>query len=31
MELPKNSVWKVSNSNLLEDGLYRLLEIIAGC
>ncbi|HHF2972519.1 Mu transposase C-terminal domain-containing protein [Vibrio sp. HS-50-1] len=28
MELPKNSVWRVSHSNLLEDGLYRLLDIL---
>jgi putative transposase len=28
MELPRNSVWNVNRSNLLEDGLYRLLEII---
>lgn len=28
MELPKNSVWAVSNSNLIDDGLYRLLEIM---
>ncbi|WP_061007916.1 DDE-type integrase/transposase/recombinase [Vibrio sp. CUB2] len=28
MELPKNSVWRVSNSNLLEDGLYRLLDLL---
>lgn len=28
MELPKNSVWRVSNSNLIEDGLYRLLDLL---
>lgn len=28
MELPKNSVWRVNNSDLLEDGLYRLLDIM---
>ncbi|MXR70314.1 DDE-type integrase/transposase/recombinase [Shewanella sp. JBTF-M18] len=30
MELPRNSVWRVSNSGLFEDGLYRLLDIIQG-
>lgn len=28
MELPKNSVWRVNNSDLIEDGLYRLLDIM---
>jgi putative transposase len=28
MELPRNSVWSVNNSELLEDGLYRLLDIL---
>lgn len=28
MALPRNSVWSVNNSNLIEDGLYRLLDII---
>ncbi|HHG3610090.1 TPA: transposase [Vibrio parahaemolyticus] len=28
MELPRNSVWNVNDSDLLEDGLYRLLEIM---
>lgn len=28
MELPRNSVWSVNNSNLVEDGLYRLLDIM---
>ncbi len=28
MELPKNSVWFISDSDLIEDGLYRLLDII---
>lgn len=28
MELPRNSVWRVKDSGLLEDGLYRLLDII---
>lgn len=28
MELSRNSVWNVTNCNLIEDGLYRLLCII---
>ena len=28
MELPRNSVWNVNDSDLLEDGFYRLLEIM---
>ena len=28
MELPRNSVWSVNDSELLEDGLYRLLDIM---
>lgn len=28
MELPRNSVWSVNDSDLLEDGLYRLLDIM---
>ncbi|HFQ5052269.1 hypothetical protein [Vibrio vulnificus] len=28
MELLKNSVWSVSDSDLIEDGLYRLLDIM---
>ncbi|MEZ8796800.1 Mu transposase C-terminal domain-containing protein [Vibrio cyclitrophicus 1F53] len=28
MELPRNSVWRVNDSGLLDDGLYRLLDII---
>ena len=28
MELPRNSVWRVNDSSLLEDGLYRLLDIM---
>ncbi len=28
MELPRNSVWSVNSSDLLEEGMYRLLEII---
>lgn len=28
MELPRNSVWRVNDSGLLEDGLYRLLDIM---
>lgn len=28
MELSRNTVWSVSNSELLEDGLYRLLDIL---
>ncbi|WP_250159575.1 transposase [Vibrio alginolyticus] len=27
MELPRNSVWSVNDSELLKDGLYRLLDI----
>ncbi|EOV1093922.1 Mu transposase C-terminal domain-containing protein [Vibrio fluvialis] len=27
MELPRNSVWSVNDSELLRDGLYRLLDI----
>ncbi|EAR55891.1 Tn7-like transposition protein B [Photobacterium sp. SKA34] len=28
MELPRNSVWSLKDSELLEDGLYRLLDIM---
>ncbi|CAK3070807.1 putative integrase [Vibrio crassostreae] len=28
MELPRNSVWSVNDSDLLEDGFYRLLDIM---
>ncbi|WP_139684806.1 DDE-type integrase/transposase/recombinase [Vibrio tasmaniensis] len=28
MELTRNSVWSVNDSDLLEDGLYRLLDIM---
>jgi hypothetical protein len=28
MELSRNSIWKVTNCNLIEDGLYRLLCIM---
>lgn len=28
MELPRNSVWIVNDSDLVEDGLYRLLDIM---
>ncbi|TKF36098.1 transposase [Vibrio kanaloae] len=28
MELPRNSVWSVRDSGLIEDGLYRLLDIM---
>lgn len=28
MELPRNSVWTLNNSDLVEDGLYRLLDIM---
>ncbi|MEZ9469352.1 hypothetical protein AB4211_02895 [Vibrio lentus] len=28
MELPRNSVWSVKDSGLIEDGLYRLLDIM---
>ncbi|MEZ9183276.1 hypothetical protein AB4158_03640 [Vibrio splendidus] len=28
MELPRNSVWRVNDSGLFEDGLYRLLDIM---
>lgn len=28
MELPKSSVWAIANSDLIEDGLYRLLDIM---
>ena len=28
MELPRNSVWSLKDSDLLEDGLYRLLGIM---
>ena len=28
MELPRNSVWLVSESDIVEDDLYRLLDII---
>ncbi|PMM04044.1 hypothetical protein BCT62_21700 [Vibrio splendidus] len=27
MELPRNSVWNVNDSDLLEDGIYRLLDV----
>ncbi|HGF5066111.1 TPA: hypothetical protein ACF311_002125 [Vibrio parahaemolyticus] len=27
MELPRNSIWSVNDSELLKDGLYRLLDI----
>lgn len=28
MELPRNSVWRVNDSDLVEDGIYRLLDIM---
>ncbi|MEI8704715.1 transposase [Pseudoalteromonas sp. B62] len=28
MELPRNSVWELKGSDLAEDGLYRILEIM---
>lgn len=28
MELPRNSIWSVNNSDLVKDGLYRLLDIM---
>ncbi|MBB1348960.1 MULTISPECIES: DDE-type integrase/transposase/recombinase [unclassified Pseudoalteromonas] len=28
MELPRNSVWEFKDSDLAEDGLYRILEIM---
>ncbi|MEZ8240619.1 transposase [Vibrio splendidus] len=28
MELPRNSVWSVHDSDLIEDGLYRLLDVM---
>ncbi|MGE6809014.1 transposase [Pseudoalteromonas nigrifaciens] len=28
MELPRNSVWELKDSDLAEDGLYRILEIM---
>ncbi|MEZ9821190.1 transposase [Shewanella sp. 10N.286.45.A1] len=28
MELPRNSVWSVNDSDLVKDGLYRLLDIM---
>lgn len=28
MELPRNGIWSVKNTNLLEDELYRLLDIL---
>jgi len=28
MELPRNSVWSVNNSDFIDDGLYRLLDIM---
>ncbi|SKA58729.1 hypothetical protein [Enterovibrio nigricans] len=28
MDLPRNSVWAIKNSSLIDDGQYRLLDIM---
>jgi hypothetical protein len=28
MEFPRNSVWSINKSELVQDGLYRLLDIM---